>query len=97
MVVQDPFELCNNLTAELNDDAMHVWKRIVRAAKDEFHQHKLYRIFHLKDLPSKLKERLEAGKNGPEISNPAASDSSETVPDSVQAGSSLSVDLEEPM
>ena len=73
LVVQDPFELNHNLTQAFTADALHVWKRMCSTAKKEFHNDKLYRLFDLKDLPSKLKERLKEKTEPVESENLPAS------------------------
>jgi hypothetical protein len=73
LVVQDPFELNHNLTQAFSADALHVWKRMCSSAKKEFHNDKLYRLFDLKDLPSKLKERLKEKTEPVESENLPAS------------------------
>lgn len=68
---------------------------MVQSAKAAFHEKKLYRIFDLQDLPSKLKLRLESMKTAPETLNPTVSEPSETAPaESVQPGTSQPADSE---
>ena len=55
-------------------------------AKEEYHDKKIYRLFNLKDLPKRLKERLNAStnvKSEPEIDqgNSNSCDTVATMPD----------------
>jgi tRNA nucleotidyltransferase (CCA-adding enzyme) len=59
LVVQDPFELNKNLTKSLSSEGLSMFKKMCRAAKDDFPTSKLYRLWNLKNIPKKLNQLVE--------------------------------------